>query len=162
MRQVFGTRFIDYLPALGLLAISVLYLATAYTYDANARELPVAYGWVMLALLVLDLVSRTSTQAGHALLNFLNPAAEGADTERYPMARQLSAIFWVLLFTAMLVFIGVLYAVPIYVFASMRFHGKRSLWTALLSAVLTTAFIYALFQLGLRVELYPGRLFAEY
>jgi hypothetical protein len=162
MRQVFGTRVLDYLPALGLLAITVLYLATAYTYDANARELPVAYGWVMLLLLVLDLVSRTSTPTGHALLNFLNPAAEEATAERYPMGRQLSAIFWVLLYTALLVFIGVLYATPIYVFASMRLHGKRSLFTALLSAVLITAFTYALFELALRVELYPGLLFAEY
>ena len=162
MRRLFGTALIDYLPALGLLVITVLYLTTAYGYDARARELPVAYGWVMLALLVLDLVSRTKTPTGHALLNFLNPAAEETHAGRYPLLRQLSAIFWVLLFTAMLVFIGVLYAVPIYVFASMRFHGKRSLLTALISAVLMTAFTYLLFKLALRVDLYPGLLFSDY
>ena len=162
MRQFLGTRTLDYLPALAIFAVTIVYLATAYSYDVKARELPVAYGWVMLVLLVLDLVSRTKTNIGHAVLAFLNPAAEGAPEERYPAMRQVSALLWVALYTALLVFVGVLYATPIYVFGSMRVHGGKSTLISLISAVFVTVFIYALFQLALRVELYPGYFFAEY
>jgi hypothetical protein len=162
MKTVFGTRLLDYLTALGLLVITILYLVTAYGYDPRAREIPVAIGWVMVGLVLLDLVSRTNTPVGHALLKFLNPAAEDAPEEHYPALRQVSALSWVFLYTAMLVFIGVLYATPLYVFGSMRFHGKRSYATSLASALVVTAFTYLLFQVALSVELYPGMLFEEY
>jgi hypothetical protein len=162
MKQLFGTRILDYLPALGLVAITVLYLATAYSYDARAREIPVAVGWVMLVLLALDLVSRTRTPVGHALLRFLNPAAEETPEERYPMPRQLSALAWVAFYVVGLLSVGVLIATPLYVFGSMRFHGKRTYFTALLTAVLVTAFTWTLFDFALRVELYPGFLFEDY
>ena len=162
MKTILGTRVLDYLPALGLLALTVLYLAAAYGYDPRAREIPVAVGWVMFALVLLDLVSRTNTPVGHAVLRFLNPAAEDAPEEHYPMPRQASALGWVFLYTALLVFIGVLYATPLYVFGSMRFHGKRSYSTSLVSAVVVTGFTYLLFQVALSVDLYPGMLFEEY
>ena len=37
MKRVFGTPLIDYLPALGMLAITILYLVTAYGYYVHAR-----------------------------------------------------------------------------------------------------------------------------
>jgi hypothetical protein len=162
MKQILGTRVLDYLPALGLLGITLCYLLTAYSYDERAREIPVAVGWVMVLLLGLDLVSRTNTPTGHTLLRFLNPAAEEGTAERYKMGKQISAIFWVLLYTALLLLVGVMIATPLYVFGSMRFHGKRTYFTALLTAVLVTAFTWALFDAALRVELYPGILFEDY
>jgi hypothetical protein len=162
MKQLFGTRIVDYLPALGVLAVTLLYLITAYSYDERAREIPVAVGWVMLVLLGLDLVSRTNTPVGHMLLRFLNPASEEATEERYPMTRQLSAISWVAFYTVGLLFLGVLIATPLYVFGSMRFHGRRSYFTSLLTAFLVTAFTWALFDFALRVELFPGLLFEDY
>ena len=57
--------------------------------------------------------------------------------------------------------IGVLPAVVLYVFGSMRFHGKRSLFTSFVAAVLVAAFTWALFDVALSVELYPGVLFSE-
>ena len=162
MKQILGTRILDYLPALGLLGITILYLVTAYSYDARAREIPAAVGWVMLVLIVLDFVSRTKTAPGIALLRFLNPAAEENVEERYPMGKQISAILWVALYTVLLLLVGVMIATPLYVFGSMRFHGKRTYFTALLTAVLVTAFTWALFAFALRVQLYPGMLFEDY
>jgi hypothetical protein len=160
--KLLGTRLLDYLPALGLVGITIAYLITAYSYDERAREIPVAVAWVMLALLALDLISRTKTPVGHAILNFLNPAAEEEKQERYPMLRQLSAILWMFAYAAGLMFIGVLYATPLYVFGSMRIHGKRSYGTSLITAVLVTGFTWALFDFALQVDLYPGMLFEEY
>ena len=162
MIRILGTKLIEYIPAIGLLVLTILYLATASGYEYEAREAPVAVGCVMLVLLLLDLVSRTSTPIGHALLKFLNPSAEEATEERFPVSKQLSAMLWVAAYTAMLFFVGVLIATPLYVFGSMRFHGKRTYSTAALAAVLVTLFTWALFEVALRVTLYPGLLFAEY
>ena len=146
-----------------MLAVTIVYLAVAYTYTEQARLFPVPVGWLMLALLALDLVSRTKTQTGEALTRLLNPAAEAEGAEqRFPVLRQLSAILWVAFFTAALVLIGIMYAVPLYVFGSMRFHGRKSYLTSLIAAVCVTAFTWVLFAFALQVELYPGMLFSDF
>ena len=64
MKRVFGTPITDYMPALGLLIITAIYLATAYNYSPDARAVPAGVAWVMLALVLLDLISRTQTGIG--------------------------------------------------------------------------------------------------
>jgi hypothetical protein len=163
VKRVLGTPIVEYLPALAMVVITIGYLAIAYTYSVQARLFPVPVGWLMLLLLALDLVSRTRTPTGEMLTRLLNPAAEAEGAEpRFPILRQLSAMLWVAFFTAALVLIGVMYAVPLYVFGSMRFHGKKSYLTSLIAAVCVTAFTWVLFAFALQVELYPGVLFAEY
>ena len=163
MRRVLGTPVVEYLPALVMLAVTIAYLTVAYTYTEQARLFPVPVGWLMLLLLALDLVSRTKTPIGETLTRLLNPAAEveGAE-DRFPLLRQLSAILWVAFFTAALVLIGIMYAVPLYVFGSMRFHGRKSFLTSLVTAVCVTAFTWVLFAFALQVELYPGILFSDF
>ena len=163
MRRVLGTPVVEYLPALVMLAVTIAYLTVAYTYTEQARLFPVPVGWLMLLLLALDLVSRTKTPIGETLTRLLNPATEveGAE-DRFPLLRQLSAILWVAFFTAALVLIGIMYAVPLYVFGSMRFHGRKSFLTSLVTAVCVTAFTWVLFAFALQVELYPGILFSDF
>jgi hypothetical protein len=162
MKRVLGTPLVEYLPALVMLAVTIGYLMMAYTYTVQARLFPVPVGWLMLLLLALDLVSRTKTPIGETLTRLLNPAAEVEGAEpRFPVLRQLSAMFWVAFFTAALVLIGIMYAVPLYVFGSMRFHGKKSYLTSLIAAVCVTAFTWVLFVFALQVELYPGVLFSD-
>ena len=163
MKRVLGTPIVEYLPALVMVAITIGYLAIAYTYSEQARLFPVPVGWLMLALLALDLVSRTKTPTGEMLTRLLNPAAEAEGAApRFPALRQLSAILWVALFTAALVLIGVMYAVPLYVFGSMRFHGRKPYLTSLTAAACVTAFTWVLFAFALQVELYPGMLFSDF
>jgi len=163
MKRVLGTPLVEYLPALVMLAVTVGYLMMAYTYTVQARLFPVPVGWLMLLLLALDLVSRTKTPIGENLTRLLNPAAEVEGAEpRFPILRQLSAMFWVAFFTAALVLIGIMHAVPLYDFGSMRFHGKKSYLTSLIAAVCVTAFTWVLFAFALQVELYPGALFSDF
>jgi hypothetical protein len=163
VKRVLGTPVVEYIPALALIAVSIGYLAVAYTYSEQARLFPVPVGWLMLALLTLDLVSRTRTPAGFTLTRWLNPAAEGEGPEgRFPVMRQFSAIIWVGIFTVALVLIGIMYAVPLYVFGSMRFHGRKSYLTSLVAAACVTAFTWLLFAFALQVELYPGALFSDF
>ena len=162
MRRFLGTPVTDYMPALGLLLITVGYLVTAYNYNPDARAVPAGVAWVMLVLVALDLVSRTHTSAGVTLMRWLNPAGDPAnqkDVKRYPVLKQIAAVAWVGGFAAALVLIGILYAVPLYVFSSLFFQGRRSLPLCIGVSAAATAMIYLLFAVVLRLELYPGMLF---
>jgi hypothetical protein len=156
-QKIFGTPLVSYLPALMLTAVTIFYLASAYTYDAVAAQMPIAVGWILLILLALDLVSRTQTSVGIALLRVLNPAAEGEENqERSPFWRQASAMAWPAAYTAGLVILGVLIATPLYIVLSMVLHGRWSwLWSAI-TAILATVSVYLLFEVALQVRLYPG------
>jgi hypothetical protein len=163
VKQVLGTPVSDYLPATGLLFITIFYLATAYTYEPEARAVPAGVAWVMLVLVILDLVSRTRTSAGIALMHWLNPAGDAgkmADHKRYPALKQIGAVLWIGGFAAAMVLIGILYAVPLYVFSSLYFRGRRPLWLATGVAAGATAMIWLLFVAVLGLELYPGVLFS--
>jgi len=162
MRPIFGTPLRDYAPPLVLLVITIIYLVTGYEYSAEARAFPITVAWVMLVLLGLDLASRTKTPLGQALIRSLNPAAAPEKVDHmphYPLLKQLEAIGWVVGFVALMVFIGILFAVPIYVFASMFYRGKRPLWLCGAVAAAATLFIWFLFERVLMLELYRGVLF---
>jgi Tripartite tricarboxylate transporter TctB family len=152
----------DYMPALALLGITAVYLATAYNYSADARAVPAGVAWVMLVLVVLDLLSRTQTRIGTALMHWLNPAGDAAnqkDVKRYPGGKQIAAVAWVAGFAAALVLIGIVYAVPLYVFSSLFFQGRRPLPVCIGVSAAATTMVYVLFAVVLRLELYPGILF---
>jgi hypothetical protein len=162
MKRFLGTPITDYMPALGLLGITGVYLTTAYNYSADARAVPAGVAWVMLVLVALDLVSRTQTTIGVALMHWLNPAGDTAnqrDVKRYPVLRQIAAVAWVAGFAGALVVIGILYAVPLYVFSSLFFQGRRPLPVCIGVSAAATAMIYLLFAVVLRLDLYPGILF---
>jgi hypothetical protein len=162
VKNLFGTPVSDYLPAAGLLVLTIGYLATAYNYSPDARAVPAGVAWVMLVLVGLDLVSRTRTALGATLMHWLNPAGDAdkmADHKRYPALKQIGAVLWIAGFAAAMLLIGILYAVPLYVFASLFFRGKRSLLLAAGVSATATAMIWLLFVAVLGLELYPGMLF---
>jgi len=162
VKQIFGTPVADYLPALGLLLLTIGYLATAYGYSPDARAVPSGVAWVMLVLVILDLISRTRTSIGTTLMHWLNPAGDPEamkDHKRYPVLRQVGAVLWIGAFAAAMLFIGILYAVPLYVFASLYFRGGRPLIVAAAVSAGATAMIWTLFVAVLGLQLYPGMLF---
>ena len=161
MKRILGAPLGDCLPALGLVGVTVLYLALAYGYPERARVFPAMVAWVMLGLLALDLVSRSETRLGVAVMRALNPAQAHTKDASISGWRQLSAVLWLAGFVTGIVLIGILAAVPLYVFAAIRFRGGRGYATALAAAAGTTLFIYLLFGVVLRLELYPGILFAN-
>ena len=162
MKRLFGTPVADYLPAVTLLLLTTVYLVTAYDYGPESRAIPVLIASATLAFLLLDIVSRTQTAPGRALLRWLNPAAvpeTAAPADQGRRARQLAALLWLAGFTLALLLIGVLYAVPLYVFASMRLRGRRSYVVSLAGGLGMTLLVWLLFAALLRVPLYPGLLF---
>jgi Tripartite tricarboxylate transporter TctB family len=142
--------------ALGLLVFTLAYLTLDYTYGPALRTVPALVGWIMVILLLLDLASQTQTALGRALRSQLSAAPPQVS---YPLARQTAAILWVAGFAAALVLIGVLLAVPLFVFAFMRWRGRRPVWASLLGSGGVALFVWLLFVLLLRLELYPGLVF---
>jgi hypothetical protein len=158
-RKFFGAPLIEYLPALGFLLFTLIYLSLAYSYEVDARAFPAGVAWVMLVLTLLDLVSRSKTGLGIALLGILNPGAETESPARgiaVDPTRQISAILWIFGFAILLYLIGILYAVPVYVFVFMRFRSELSYVLSISVAALTTLFIWLLFGLALRINFYQG------
>ena len=162
MKRVLGTPTLDYLPALGLLVVTVAYVAQAYTYAPESRLVPAGVAWAMIALLALDLAARSRTRLGGAVNRWLNSAAmsRGApkDGDARPLGRQIAAVLWVAGFTLALALIGILAAVPLYVFASLRLRGGRPFGLCLAVSAGTALLIWLLFAVVLRIDLYPGLL----
>lgn len=165
MRRVLGTPLAEYLPALGLLLLTAAYLAIASTYRPQARAFPAAVASIMLVLLVLDLASRTRTRIGTTLLRWLNPGALApAQVPQRPAASpgsEVAAALWMLGFAAALVLLGILTAVPIYVYMAMRLRARRSFLVSAAIALGVSLFVWLLFAVLLRIDLYPGVLFAR-
>jgi Tripartite tricarboxylate transporter TctB family len=164
MKRFLGSPVAAYIPALTLLVVTIAYLATGYTYRPEARAFPVTVAWVMLALIGLDLVSRTHTAVGKVVMRWLNPATDPEKAEKqvqYPAAKQLTAIAWLAGFVALMFPLGILGAIPVYVFASMYFRGHLRLLTCLIASAAVTLFIYLLFVQLLQIQLYPGLLFGD-
>jgi Tripartite tricarboxylate transporter TctB family len=162
VKRIFGTPVTQYLPALGLLAVTVVYLATAYRYSADARAVPAGVAWVMVVLTTLDLLSRTRTPVGDTVMQWLNPAGQREKRDlgpHYPALRQICAAAWVGAFAVAMLLIGILYAVPLYVFASLFFRGRRGIVVSAAFAAIATAMIWILFVAVLGLELYPGMFF---
>jgi hypothetical protein len=127
-----------YVPSVTLAILTTIFLIAAYTYPPQARAFPVAVGWVMLFLIAIDIFSRTIAE------------------DHPPAAGQLRAVIWLAAFALALVLIGILYAVPLYIAASLRIRGHRSWIASLLAAAITTSGIWLLFAVVLRLDLYQG------
>jgi len=152
------SRLANRAPALFVCAIAAAFLAAAYQYPAQARAFPAAVAWVTIGLALLDLTMATDTSAGRGIRRWLNPSiAQTAGS--YPFSTQLQGILWLAAFAAMITLIGILYAVPVYVCASLRWRGGRSWLKALLAAGIATAGVWLLFSVALKLELYRGYFF---
>jgi hypothetical protein len=160
--RVFGTPVIDYLPDLAAAAAAAVYLTAAAGYSPDARAAPFLIGWSVVVLAILDMATRTQTQAGRTLARWLNPGvsrSHGRDVHAYPLMRQINAMAWIAGFVAAFALIGALYAIPLYVFAATRWRGERPVVVSLISAAGTLAGVWLLFSRLLHLELYPGLLF---
>lgn len=158
MRRLLGTPIAAYVPAFGLLLVTIGYLWIGYGYKPEVRAFPEGVAWVMVVLLLLDLASRTETAAGRALLRWLNPAAS-TEPPPQPVRQQIAAVLWVAGFAALLVVLGILLAVPVFVFAALRLRARRGWGACVVATAGATVFVWLLFSVLLRLSLYPGLIF---
>ena len=151
-----------YWTPIGIMVLSALFLWMSYHYPPDARAMPVRVGWVTLVLAAVDLASRTRTRWGEALMRTLNPAGD-ADVERErpqgSWRRQALGVAAPMAFAACLLLLGILYGTPLFLFAILWLPDRRRWAEALLITFVATLFIWLLFAMLLRLQLFPGLLF---
>ena len=62
-------------PPLVFLAVTLIFIVAAYGYPPASREVPLLIGYVLIVLIALDILSRTSTSTGELVRRYLNPAS---------------------------------------------------------------------------------------
>ena len=159
MKRLLGTDVATYGPPAFLFVFTVAYLIVAYGYSPASRAFPVIVAWSMIVLVTIDLISRTQTRAGRAHTRWLIPTAATTAGHDNPLSRvEIIAVSWVAALVAAMALIGILYAIPLFVFASVRWRGQRSYAASLAIASITTLLVWLLFTRVLRIELYSGLL----
>ena len=162
MKALWGRSVVDYLPSLVTWLAVIVYLVTAWGYNAEARLFPLMIGLLLFVLLPLDVLILAETAWGARLRATINPASvepTSDSTEQHPLCSQIVALAYVFGFATLLVLIGVLPAIAIYVTASVRSLGRRNWPLSLTFGAVLTSFTYALFVVALDIPLYSGLLF---
>ncbi len=150
--------------ALGLFALTVVFIYLSYDYAPGVRLFPLMVGYTSLILCALDLIGLTETGLGRSIDAAFSGKA-GEETGKAPkiapkLSRQLIAMAWMVGLTIGIYIVGFMVMVPVYVFSSMLFQGKKSVKACAYGAVSATVFIWVMFELLLKYELYRG-IFAE-
>lgn len=162
MPRIFSAPLSAYLPPAILWLMAVGFLLGAETFELQSRMMPLLIGRAMLVLATLDLASRARTHWGHALLKWLNPAAlreqEPADHPS-DYRTELACILWIVAFAVGLIWLGVFVATPLFLLASLKLGGKRTVAESIFVTLIVCGFVWTLFTLVLHLHLFPGLLF---
>jgi len=138
-------------------------LVGAYGYEPEARALPVLVAWSTIGLLVLEILVQAGTPVGRRIDAALQSKGAAPEPERVPVSRALVyAVGWPGLLVAMIILIGILPAVLVYVFLSLKLVGGKSLTSALTAAFAVTAFAWTLFEWGMSYQLFRGVLMGDF
>lgn len=140
-----------------LLLIMVGVLIASYGYEPSARALPVLVAWTTIGLLLLELLVQTGTAAGRRIEAFLRTPNDENEAVDVPVLRALTyAVGWPGFLLVLTVLIGILPAVLVYVFLSLKFVGGKSWPRAMAAALAVTAFAWVLFEWSMSYQLYRG------
>jgi hypothetical protein len=159
----FATRRNLYV-SLVVLAAMAGFLIWSYQYDPRSRLVPVVVGWAGLVLCALDVIAHLDNRVGRWVGMVLSGTAHGeasADDDKRRFGPEAIACLWMVGATAGVVLFGFMLAVPVYVFAYMLLHGGRTVRQSGIAAVVTTLFIWLVFEVFLRYEVYRGVLFED-
>lgn len=144
------------------LAFCAGFVVWSYDLDSVSRAAPLLVGYAGLILGALDLVSRFEGAVPNAIRVAMGAGFDRPEITHNPkFCAELIQFGWMALFVVMVLFIGVLPAVPIYVLASMRMNGGRTWKESIIASVATLVFVFVVFEVFLAFELYRGVLFDE-
>jgi Tripartite tricarboxylate transporter TctB family len=127
------------------------FLIEAHGFSPAAAAVPLLIGWTTLVLTSLDLFSEIRRRPTDT---------DVADTEtRVPPARAAVAVSGIVLLIAGMTLVGILPSVPVFILIALRWGGRRSLTTSLLTALILTGLLWGTFAGLMRLDLYPGLFF---
>ena len=176
-------RYSNSIMTLALLAIFVVMVAIASGYPAGARFMTFVVGLPAIALCLLQLTldarerhrtaepergpselevaqQQVAQKVGHAVqfdVTAASIADEGAALDpRTKLRRELVAWAYFLALIGGILLFGFHIAIPVFLFAFLRFQAGAKWTTTLLLTVIASAAIYIAFDRVLRVSLHPG------
>jgi small-conductance mechanosensitive channel len=126
-----------------MVAIFAIAVGLAFTYDPDARLLPLVIGIPGLALSLVQFVKELR-----------EPAEPAVTSEEHK--REGAMFAWFILFVGGLVLFGFLYAGPLLVAAFLYFSGKEKWYVALAAAVFAWLILYGIFEQFLGLPLFEG------
>ncbi|MDX1486306.1 MAG: tripartite tricarboxylate transporter TctB family protein [Alphaproteobacteria bacterium] len=142
--------------AFGIMAFMIFFLHETYALKGKERTFPLIIGYAGVVLSLLDIASITETRAGHVVTRFFGADLDPAEIRPRALTREL-AIFLVMGLGVLGIWLfGFLIASPIFVFLWMLIGGGKSVKLSLYVGLATFVFIYGLFELVLKYELFRG------
>jgi hypothetical protein len=144
--------------ALAVLALMIFFIHQTYGYSGKVRNFPLIIGYTGVAMCLLDIMSLTRTGLGAAITGFFGSHLDLDEVSDRKVSRELYA------FAAMggcvlgIWLFGFLVFSPLFVIMWMMV-GRKTLKASVYGGVFTLIFIYLLFELAFKYELYQGVVF---
>ncbi len=147
--------------AIVVLAFMSYFIFESYAYKPAIRLFPLLVGFAGVALCILDIFSNTNTAFGRIINTVFGTELTKPDGNEAPrkIAKELIIFAWMSGLVLGIYVVGFLVMTIVFVFLWMWVQGGRTIMSSLYTSVATFAFIYLLFSVILRYELYVGILF---
>lgn len=153
-----------------LIVVTVVMLVQAVNWPFAARVGPQTVGTVLLIAAVTSLLHATMSRASDEHKSrdtshrgiYMDLVSEGGGLPLRVVALRAGGFFaWLIVFMALMSVIGLIPTIPVFVIAFLRLQGKENWRITLYYAVLTTLFVYLLFDQAIRV-FWPSTLLGNY
>ena len=147
-------------PPLLLIALGALLVHAALGYGETGRQLPVLVGGVTIALAMLDLLSRFGGRIGAWLHEALGAGFDDREMKHAPpITEELRQAGWLAACLGLIVLLGLLAAVPLFIFLYTWRQGRQPVIASVTAAVAVAVLVGLVFEVALDYQLYRGLLF---
>ncbi|MBT3792124.1 MAG: hypothetical protein HN658_07105 [Rhodospirillales bacterium] len=144
--------------AFSIMALMIVFLHETYEYSGKLRLFPLMIGYAGVVLSAFDILSLTDTRLGHAITRILGAALDPDEIHVRKVTRELIVFSAMAAVVLCIYLIGFLVTTPIFVFLWMRLGGKKSIKACFYGGFFSLVFVYLLFEVILRYELYLGKI----
>ena len=142
-----------------LLLVMLGVLIGAYAYESSARALPVLVAWTTIILLLLEIMVQAKIALVSRIKSLFQIKENDLEPQRVPIRRALVyAVGWPGFLVMLIAVIGILPAVLMYIFLSLKLVAGKTVQRALIVALAVTGLSWLLFEWVMSYQLYRGML----
>lgn len=159
-----SSRIAAFAPPVIVTLFGLVFILWSYSYGERARQVPLIVGYTLVFLSMLDIIATSQTTFGHRVKSFFTGTLVGGDEndgQSYPLGRVLLAMAWPLGFVTSVYFFGFILVIPVFVFLFVVIQGRSSMRRGLMASVITSSFIYIVFEQLLKYEIFAGIVFGD-
>lgn len=147
-------------PPLLLIVLGVLLVYSALGYGETGRQLPLLVGGITVVLAVLDFVTRLPSFAGGWLRRALGAGFRDREMKHAPrLADEIVQAAWLAGCVGAIVLVGLLAAVPLFIFLYTWLRGRQPVFASALTAIAVALLTGVVFEVLLDYQLYRGLMF---